>query len=70
MAKVTRKPTGVRRSAAARNRSQKAHAARKHTSGLLDRVMAALAGEKVAGIETGHFSVRGNTLPRTEVRGL
>ena len=42
MAKVRRKPTGVRRSAAARNRSQKAHAARKHTSGLLDRVMAAL----------------------------
>lgn len=42
MAKVSRKPTGVRRSAAARSRSQKARAARKHTSGLLDRVMAAL----------------------------
>jgi len=42
MAKVKRTPTGVRRSAAARNRSQKAHAARKHTSGLFDRAMAAL----------------------------
>ena len=42
MAKVTRKPTGVRRSAAARNRSQKARAARSHTSGLFDRAMAAL----------------------------
>ena len=42
MAKVTRKPTGVRRSAAARNRSQKARAAKRHTSGLLDRAMAAL----------------------------
>lgn len=42
MAKVSRKPTGVRRSAAARSRSQKARAARKHTSGLLDRAMAAL----------------------------
>ena len=42
MAKVKRSPTGVRRSAAARNRSQKAHAARKHTSGLFDRAMAAL----------------------------
>ncbi|MBX7540030.1 cell division protein FtsQ/DivIB [Qipengyuania sphaerica] len=42
MAKVTRKPTGVRRSAAARSRSQKARAAKKHTSGLLDRAMAAL----------------------------
>ena len=42
MAKVKRSPTGVRRSAAARNRRQKAHAARKHTSGLFDRAMAAL----------------------------
>ncbi len=42
MAKVKRKPTGVRRSAAARNRTQKARAAKKHTSGLLDRAMAAL----------------------------
>ena len=42
MAKVTRKPTGVRRSAAARSRTQKARAAKKHTSGLLDRAMAAL----------------------------
>ena len=42
MAKVSRKPTGVRRSAAARSRSQKARAAKKHTSGLLDRAMAAL----------------------------
>lgn len=42
MAKVKRKPTGVRRSAAARSRSQKARAARKHTSGLFDRAMAAL----------------------------
>lgn len=42
MAKVTRKPTGVRRSAAARSRGQKARAAKKHTSGLLDRAMAAL----------------------------
>ena len=42
MAKVTRKPTGVRRSAAARSRSQKARAAKKHTSGLLDRTMTAL----------------------------
>ena len=42
MAKVTRKPTGVRRSAAVRNRSQKARAARSHTSGLFDRAMAAL----------------------------
>ncbi len=42
MAKVSRKPTGVRRSAAARSRSQKARAARKHTSGLLDRAMTAL----------------------------
>lgn len=42
MAKVRRKPQGVRRSAAARNRSQKAHAARKHTSGVLDRAMALL----------------------------
>ena len=37
MAKVTRKPTGVRRSAAVRNRSQKARAARSHTSGLFWR---------------------------------
>ena len=42
MAKVTRKPTGVRRSAAARSRTQKAQAARRHTSGLLDRAMTAL----------------------------
>ncbi len=42
MAKVKRKPTGVRRSAAARSRSQKAQAARKHTSGVLDRTMALL----------------------------
>ena len=42
MAKVSRKPTGVRRSAAARSRSQKARAAKKHTSGLLDRAMSAL----------------------------
>jgi cell division protein FtsQ len=42
MAKVSRKPTGVRRSAAARSRSQKARAAKRHTSGLLDRVMTAL----------------------------
>ncbi|WP_421990383.1 cell division protein FtsQ/DivIB [Qipengyuania sp.] len=42
MAKVKRKPTGVRRSAAAQNRSQKARAAKRHTSGLLDRAMAAL----------------------------
>lgn len=42
MAKVKRKPTGVRRSAAARSRTQKARAAKKHTSGLLDRAMAAL----------------------------
>ena len=42
MARVSRKPQGVRRSAAARNRSQKARAARKHTSGLIDRAMAAL----------------------------
>lgn len=42
MAKVSRKPTGVRRSAAARSRSQKARAAKRHTSGLLDRAMAAL----------------------------
>ena len=42
MAKVSRKPTGVRRSAAARSRSQRARAAKKHTSGLLDRAMAAL----------------------------
>ena len=42
MARVSRKPTGVRRSAAARSRSQKARAAKKHTSGLLDRAMAAL----------------------------
>lgn len=42
MAKVRRKPTGVRRSAAAQNRSQKARAAKRHTSGLLDRAMAAL----------------------------
>ncbi|WP_324828190.1 cell division protein FtsQ/DivIB [Qipengyuania zhejiangensis] len=42
MARVSRKPQGVRRSAAARSRSQKAHAARKRTSGLLDRLMAAL----------------------------
>ncbi|MFA6219379.1 MAG: FtsQ-type POTRA domain-containing protein [Erythrobacter sp.] len=42
MAKVTRKQQGVRRSAAARSRSQTARAARKRTSGLLDNVMAAL----------------------------
>ena len=42
MARVSRKQPAVRRSAAARNRSQKARAARKHTSGLLDRTMAAL----------------------------
>lgn len=42
MAKVKRKPTGVRRSAAARNRSQKARAARRHTASVLDRTMAAL----------------------------
>ena len=42
MAKVTRKPTGVRRSAAAQSRSQKARAAKRHTSGLLDKLMAAL----------------------------
>ena len=42
MAKVKRKPTGVRRSTAARNRSQKARAAKRHTSGLLDRAMTAL----------------------------
>ncbi len=40
MAKVRRKPQGVRRSAAARSRSQKARAARRTTSGLLDRAMA------------------------------
>ena len=42
MAKVNRKPTGVRRSAAARSRNQKARAAKRHTSGLLDRAMTAL----------------------------
>ena len=42
MAKVSRKPQGVRRSAAARSRSQKARAARKHTTSILDRAMAAL----------------------------
>ncbi|MDP4574571.1 FtsQ-type POTRA domain-containing protein [Qipengyuania sp. G39] len=42
MARVSRKPQGVRRSAAARSRSQKARAARKHTSGILDGIMAAL----------------------------
>ena len=42
MAKVSRKPTGVRRSAAAQNRSQKARAAKRHTTSLLDRLMAAL----------------------------
>lgn len=42
MAKVTRKPTGVRRSAAAQNRTQKARAAKRHTSGIFDRMMAAL----------------------------
>ncbi|MDG5748967.1 FtsQ-type POTRA domain-containing protein [Qipengyuania sp. XHP0207] len=42
MAKVGRKPQGVRRSAAARSRSNKARAARKHTSSILDRAMAAL----------------------------
>lgn len=42
MAKVSRKPTGVRRSAAARSRNQKARAAKRHTSGLLDRAMTAL----------------------------
>lgn len=42
MAKVTRKPTGVRRSAAARSRTQKARAAKRHTSGLFDRAMTAL----------------------------
>ena len=42
MAKVKRKPTGVRRSAAARGRSQKARAARRHTVSMLDRTMAAL----------------------------
>lgn len=42
MARVKRKPTGVRRSAAARSRSQKARAARQHTSGLFDRAMTAL----------------------------
>ncbi|TMM48809.1 cell division protein FtsQ/DivIB [Qipengyuania marisflavi] len=42
MAKVSRKPQGVRRSAAARSRSQKARAARRHTHSLLDQAMAAL----------------------------
>lgn len=42
MAKVTRKPQGVRRSAAARSRNQSARAARQRTSGLLDQAMAAL----------------------------
>ena len=42
MAKVKRKPTGVRRSAAARGRSQKARAARRHTASMLNRTMAAL----------------------------
>ncbi|MCF8882380.1 FtsQ-type POTRA domain-containing protein [Erythrobacter sp. SN021] len=42
MARVKRKPAGVRRSAAARSRSQKARAAKRHTSGLLDRMMGAL----------------------------
>lgn len=42
MAKVSRKPTGVRRSAAAQNRNRKARAARRHTSGLFDRLMVAL----------------------------
>lgn len=42
MAKVNRKPTGVRRSAAARSRSQKARTARRHTASALDRTMAAL----------------------------
>ena len=42
MAKVSRKPTGVRRSAATRSRNQKARAARQHTSGLFDRAMGAL----------------------------
>ncbi|WP_370032925.1 cell division protein FtsQ/DivIB [Qipengyuania mesophila] len=42
MAKVKRKPTGVRRSAATRSRNQKARAARQHTSGLFDRAMTAL----------------------------
>lgn len=42
MAKVSRKPQGVRRSAAARSRSQKVHAARKHTGGFVDRTITAL----------------------------
>ena len=42
MAKVSRKPTGVRRSAAARSRTQKARTARRHTASALDRAMAAL----------------------------
>ena len=42
MAKVSRKPAGVRRSAAARSRSQKARAAKRNTSGILDQVMTAL----------------------------
>jgi cell division protein FtsQ len=42
MARVTRKPQGVRRSAAARSRSQTARAAKKRTTGLFDRAMTAL----------------------------
>ncbi len=42
MATIKRKPQGVRRSAAARSRSQKASAARRRTHSLLDRAMALL----------------------------
>ncbi|MBU1254399.1 cell division protein FtsQ/DivIB [Qipengyuania sp. DY56-A-20] len=42
MAKVTRSVTGVRRSAATRNRHQKTRAARKRTVTLFDRIMALL----------------------------
>lgn len=42
MATVKRQPQGVRRSAAARSRSQKANAARRRTHSLLDRAMALL----------------------------
>mgnify|MGYP003711766019 CR=1 FL=1 len=42
MAKVKRSTQGVRRSAAARNRTQKTHAAKKHTVGLFDQMLALL----------------------------
>lgn len=42
MPKVRRNPTGVRRSAAVKNRNQKVRVARKRTSGVFDSLMAAL----------------------------